>query len=144
MEWPENPFESNNGEELVPPVDAADIKAVWQVYNDVRRTHPVEGGGLAGVAVGAAVFEGVCTRGANIRNVWYRMAMLQLLFHVVERSPDEPEAQALAKLQAGEELDDRLFRVMAQIPLKWLPKEGMQGYPFDVDTFMKQIEQEAA
>jgi hypothetical protein len=141
MEWAEDPFGSRNGEELVPPVNAADMKAVWQLYDESRRARPEEANGLRAVAMDAAVIEGVCRPGADVRNVWYRMAMLQLLFHVVEQSPQEHEAQTLAKLKRGEKLDDRLFEAMSKIPLKWLPEHGMHGYPFDVHAFIKEVEE---
>jgi hypothetical protein len=104
MEWPEpeDPFQSKNGEEVVPTVDPADMNAVWHLYDDVRHARPATEG-LGAVAMGAAVMKAACSPGADVRNVWYRMAMLELLFHIVERTPDEPEAQALKKLKHGED-----------------------------------------
>jgi hypothetical protein len=29
------------------------------------------------------------------------------------------------------------------IPLRWIPKEGMQGFPFDGEDFLKRVEQAA-
>jgi hypothetical protein len=96
------------------------------------------------VAFASGAIERVCRPGADIGAVGYRTGMLALLFHVVEQSPAEPLSQTLATLRNGDELNGALFRVMADIPLRWIPNEGMQGFPFDGEDFLKRVEQEAA
>ena len=142
MEWPENPITSGNSEQFVPPVLPADLKAVWQRYAEVETRHH-ETEGLRAVAMDLSIIKDACSPEADARNVWYRMAMLKLLFHVVEQVPREPQAQELAKFKRGNEVDHRLFDVMAKIPLKWMPEEGMQGLPFDADAFIKELREVA-
>jgi hypothetical protein len=142
MEWPENPFTSHDTKEFVPPVLPADLKAVWQLFADVETSHP-NTESLGAIAIDSSAIKNVCTPEADARDVWYRTAMLKLLLHVADRTPRERDAQELAKFKHGNEVDDRLFDVMAKIPLKWMPEEGMQGFPFDPDAFMNELREVA-
>jgi hypothetical protein len=111
-------WEPKEGETLTPTVDAADVKAAWQLYRDAELRMPGQQ-----AAIGNGVFEHVCSPGADIRAICHRAVMLRFLFLSVDGHPDEPEAKELAKYRHDGELDDRLFRAMSQIPLRWIPKE---------------------
>jgi hypothetical protein len=134
-----NPWKGKTPDELVPTVNPADLKAVWQLYADAEQRNPGQQ-----VAVGLGLLQHTCSPGADATTVCYRAVMLELLYHAVGCTPEEPEAKTLAKWRRGNELDDRLFNVMAKIPLKWIPEGGMQGAPFDVAEFIKQLDTEAA
>lgn len=134
----ENPWEPKEGEELVPTVDPADVKAAWQLYGDAELRHPGQQ-----VAIGRGLFEHVCSNGADISAICHRAIMLKFIFLNVGHSPEEPEAKEIAKYRHDNELDDRLFRVMSQIPLRWIPKEGSYGCPFNGEQFLKQLREAA-
>jgi hypothetical protein len=139
MEESETFWEPKNGEELVPTVDPADMHAAWQVYRESEQRRPGEQ-----IAIGRSVFQHVCSPGADISSVTYRTTNLLLLFHIAHDVPDVPDAEKLLKWENDRELEPRLFEVMSKIPLKWLPKEGTHnGLPFDVDDFIRQVEEAA-
>jgi hypothetical protein len=133
----ENPWEPKDAEELVPTVYPDDVKAAWKVYRDVGAPSANNQ-----VAIGSFAFEQVC-RGPHIRAICHRALMLRFLVLNVDHSPDEPEAKELAKYRYDGELDDRLFRVMSQIAIRWIPKGGLHGFPFDGEAFMKQLREAA-
>jgi hypothetical protein len=137
MEIPENPWGPKEGEELTPTVDPDDVKAAWKVYRDVGAPSANNQ-----VAIGSFAFEQVC-RGPHIRAICHRALMLRFLFLSVDHSPEEPEAKELARFRHDGELDDRLFQVMSQIPLRWIPKEGLHGFPFNGEEFFKQLREAA-
>jgi hypothetical protein len=138
MEESETFWEPQEGETLVPTVDPADVKTAWQLYNDAELRMPGQQ-----VAIGRSVFEHVCSPGADIGAICHRAVMLRFLFLNVDHSPEEPEAKELAKYRHDGELDNRLFRVMSQIPLRWIPKEGLHGFPFNGEEFFKQLREAA-
>jgi len=61
----------------------------------------------------------------------YRVKMLQVLTLV--------PGDLLAEWQHGDELDDCVFRVAAQIPMKWIGEGIHGGFPFDVNAFFEQL-----
>src|SRR5215469_3444519 len=69
-------FEKHFGKpgEQVPAVDFADLKAAKTLMEDVRKSHP-----KGGVAIDMGVYQSVCSPGANVRAVWYRLSRLGLL-----------------------------------------------------------------
>jgi hypothetical protein len=126
-----------NPGEIVATVNPADIKALWQIRREAEARNPGQQ-----VAIGG--LDRTCSAGADVYSTGYRATILALLYHAVEQRPEESEAQTLAKWKHGDELDDAIFRVMATIPIRWIPKDGMQGLPFDGGDFIKRVEQEAA
>jgi hypothetical protein len=131
-------WEPEEGETLTPTVDPADVKAAWRLYRDTEVRMPNQQ-----VAIGRGVFERVCSPGADIGAICHRAIMLKFLFLSVDGAPEEPEAKELAGFRHDGELDDRLFRVISQIPLRWIPKEGLHGFPFDGEEFFKQLREAA-
>jgi hypothetical protein len=114
------------------------VKAAWQSYRDAELRHPGQQ-----VAIGKSVFEHVCSPGADIRAICHRALQLKFIFLYVDHGPDEPEAKELARFRHDDELDDRMFRVISQIPLRWIPKEGLHGFPFNGEEFFKQLREAA-
>jgi hypothetical protein len=100
------------------------------------------------IAIGRGVWEQVLSKGADIDAVAYRNAMLALLFQIFQDT-DFVTAEPEIKKQADrfskfndDKFNDALFRVMAQIRLYWLRKDGpTNGFPFDVEEFLTQVEQ---
>jgi hypothetical protein len=133
-----NAWEPEEGKELAPTVDPSDVKAAWQSYRNAELRHPGQQ-----VAIGKSVFERVCSPGADIRAICHRALQLKFIFLYVDHSPDEPEAKELARFRHDDELDDRLFRVISQIPLRGIPKEGLHGFPFNGEEFFKQLREAA-
>jgi hypothetical protein len=125
---------SLKGETLVPTVDPADVKAAWKVYRDLGAPSANKQ-----VAIASFAFEQVCSPRAHIRAACHRAIMLRFLFLSVDHSPEEPEAKELAQYCHDGELDERVFHVMSQIPLRWIPKEGLPGFPFNGEEFLKQL-----
>jgi hypothetical protein len=65
--------------------------------------------------------------------VWFRASMLMLLC-----------AGPLASRLKHGQLDDKVFEVMAQFPLRQMqPGVPQQGLPFDAQEFMKELEESA-
>jgi hypothetical protein len=119
----ENPWEPNEGETLVPTVDPADVKTAWQLYEDAELGMPGQQ-----VAISRSVFQHVCSPGADISAISHRAVMLRFLFLNVDHSPEEPEAKELAQYRRDGELDDRLFQVMSQIPLRSMVKSSSSSF----------------
>ncbi|HYK49258.1 MAG TPA: hypothetical protein VEU94_06005, partial [Terriglobales bacterium] len=69
-----NPLLGGAPGEPVPVVDPEDVKAVWQIFDEVRRTHP-------GTAVGVAGLAKVLRPGANVPAVTFRAGMIGLVLH---------------------------------------------------------------
>jgi hypothetical protein len=60
-----------------------------------------------------------------------------------EEQPDANPFTALNRHIHGMELDGAMFAVMARIQLQD-PKKALEGWPCDIEGFMRQVEQEAA
>lgn len=125
--------------ELVPTVKAEDMKTVWRLMQDTRAEHS------GANAMGYRSWERSLSKDADIDAVTYRTAMLGLL-HQILRDADQggPELQKQGeRLSKFPKFDDVLFRVMAQIRLYWLKKDGpTNGFPFDLEEFLTQVKHE--
>jgi hypothetical protein len=132
----ENPPEANTPElrpfigkpgEAVPTIDSADLKALWNCYQEVGAQHP-EGG----VAIAGGVIEHICSPGADARAVSYRFAMLGVLAGMLEAA------------WPGGQPSDAAFKVAARMELKWLAVGVVQnGLPFDVERFLAEVRGES-
>ena len=113
----------------VPEVDPADIKTVYSMHCELQARYPGKS-----VATGMEVFKRVCSPGANLPAVSYRTATIQLLEMI---SPE-----LLSECRKDGEMDERVFRAAASIPLEW-QKVGVvrEGLPFSVEDFMKRVNQ---
>jgi hypothetical protein len=120
----------NPGED-VPTVDVANLKSVWSFYRDVEARNP---GGGVGVAV--ELTRGACSAGSDIRAIWYRSALLQML----EMFPGE----LLARWKRSGRFDEAVFRVAATIPMKWMEGGVPQSHlPFDLGAFMRELQKDS-
>jgi hypothetical protein len=127
--------------ELVPTVKANDLKAAWRLVHDTKKDHS----GAIGISHG--LWQQVLSKGADIDAVTYRNAMLGLLFRIFQDTDfvaAEPEirkqAERFSKF-SDDTFNDALFKVMAQIRLHWLRKDGpTNGFPFDLEEFLAEVE----
>jgi hypothetical protein len=116
--------------EPVPAVDFADMKAILAFREDVKKRNPHPERGLI---IGAGAYRSVCSPGADIRAIGYRLSMLELLGHYIEPFP-------------GGLWSDAALKAAARIEMTWLPGPGVthKGMPFDVMGFLTRVQAEAA
>ena len=109
----------------VPAVKPEDLKSVWQLFADSEARTPGQS-----VAVGDTVFRSVCSPGADVFSVWYRVPMQAA---VLRMRPD---------LLSDVRLNGSVFEVAATFPMERMPTGVVrQELPFDVEEFMKKIGQ---
>lgn len=108
---------------LAPEVSPADLQAVWTVMQEFgARVDPAQAS-----SIDIRTFERVCSPDANVRVVWSRTVMLQIMTHI---NPGWD-----AKLDRA-----KIFEVAARFPLKIMePGLVHDQPPFDVREFMKQV-----
>ena len=112
----------------VPVVSAADLRAMWDFYEDLERREE-------DVAVGAGVLQQVCPK-ADLFAVGYRCAMLQLI------EMHQGVREACSK---NDRLKDAVVEVLAKIPMEWMTVGvKREGLPFDVAAFTEQVLEAAA
>lgn len=87
----------------VPPVDAADLKAVWKLTREVTSSFKGQQ-----VAVAMKAYRSVGHHEADAHVVWYRATMLGLLSMLA--------GPMKLSWMCGDELDEVVFRVMAGFP----------------------------
>jgi hypothetical protein len=109
--------------ESVPEVDPDDLKAIWQIGEELRAKHP------GAKAVGVEVIKQACKPGANVEATWYRSSMIWMLSHVAQ--------QQLAPWLREGQVSDPVFRTIASIPMQWVGSEVRQGLPFDIEEFLR-------
>ena len=120
--WDTDPKSLNDS---APSVDPADLRSILDLLLTLS----------PGAAIGMGIFESVCRPGADIRAVWYRAVMLQLLSR---------QADLLSSWVRNGEFDDAVLKVAARFPIKKLHVGVVhQGFPLDVEEFVKQIREEA-
>jgi hypothetical protein len=112
--------------ESVPEVDSDDLKAIWQIGEELQANHS---GGK--VAVGFEVMKRACKPGANIEAIGYRSSGIWMLTLVAQ--------QQLAPWLRDGKVADPVFRVMASIPMEWVGSEVKQSLPFDVEEFLRRL-----
>jgi hypothetical protein len=129
MEWD---FWGSTGQDgLVAMVDPSDLRRVWIICHSQKAQTPNRQ-----VAIGFGAFERVCSSGSDVRATWYRAALLEMLCGSIGLLPP------WLNINNGE-LHDAVFRVAAKFPIKKLQVgTPNQGPPLDVQTFLKQIEEQ--
>ena len=126
----ERSWRGRNPGGAVPVLEVADLRAVWETYQDFAARHPGKQ-----VAAGAAVIEEACSQGVDIEAVMYRCWMLLTL----ERCCGD----LLAPWRQSGHLHEAVFRVAARITMKWVEVAvPQQGLPFDVDLFAQELRKE--
>jgi hypothetical protein len=112
--------------ESVPEVDPDDLKAIWQIGEELQANQSGKK-----VAVGFEVMKQACKPGANIEATGYRSSLIWMLTHVAQ--------QQLAPWLRDGKVADPVFRVMASIPMEWVGSAVKQGLPFDVAKFLRRL-----
>jgi len=113
--------------EAVPAVDSADVKTLWNCYQELGAQHP-EGG----VAIAIGVIEHICSPGVDTRAVAHRCAMLGVLAGMLESA------------WPGGQPSEAVFKVAARMELKWMAAGVVQNeLPFDVARFLTEIHAES-
>jgi hypothetical protein len=125
--------------ELVPVVNADDLRTAWRLVRDTMAER------TGRVAIGRELWKRALSKGADVDAVTYRLAMLDVLHKVLndaDLAKEEPEMQTQAeRFFKFPKFDDAMFRVMAQIRLYWLRKDGpTNGFPFDLEEFLTEVE----
>ena len=64
--------------EPVPQVDPSDLKALWALGEESRKTHS-EGGAM----IGMSLMQALCKPGANVTAVNYRANKIEMLRHIL-------------------------------------------------------------
>src|SRR5882724_12252595 len=88
--------------EPVPQVDPEDVKAVWELWQGVKKDHP----GVQ-VAIGQEIYERTCKHGTNVTAVSYRVGKIEMLRHIL---PDTMEPLIQEKL-------DDVLKAASEIPM---------------------------
>jgi hypothetical protein len=124
-------FGGNPGEP-VPTVDMEDLKSVWTRYRDIESAHPE----LKTAGVESTLIKAICSAGADIHAVMYRLWMLGFL----EMIP----GNLLGKWKENKRFDDTVFKIIARIPMKWMEHGVPQSeLPFDVQSFLEELRRES-
>lgn len=114
--------------EPVPAVNAADLKSVWALCQDLES--PLH----RGIVAVDSIIEHACSPGADIHPVIYRCRMPQIL--------ETFRGDLLSQWKQTGQFQDGVFRVAAGIPM-YLMGEGLfQSMPldaFDVDAFFEEV-----
>jgi hypothetical protein len=111
----------------VPEVDPADLESVLELCGGIQPTEDQP------KSTDWSICEQVCTSGADVVSVAYRVSMLQMCAHLNVLSP---------WLDNGL-LDKAVIRVAARFQMeKMVFGEVRNSLPFDVEEFVKQVEAE--
>jgi hypothetical protein len=110
--------------EPVPAVDPGDIKAIWQLGEELRAKLP------STKAVGVELMKHACKPGADIAAVSYRLGLVWIMTQI---APEQ-----LARFTREGQPDDTVFRAVAKVPAEWIGVGIVQqGPPFDVNEFLR-------
>jgi hypothetical protein len=122
-----------SGQGPVAVVDPADLRSVWDLQHDLKRNAPNRVPNQT-TAISIGLYQRACSPGAEVEAVWYRVSMLHLLVG--------PIGLLTPWLHDGELLD-AVCNLAATFPMNKLSVGGVnQGPPFDVQEFIKQLEQQ--
>ena len=129
-----NPFDHSSWPKdgLVPAVNAIDLKTIWAMQNDFQAHHPGQQ-----VSIDIDIYHRACSPGADMAAVFSRVSMLGLLQPVAEA-----EHFKFPWIHNGKP-DEIVFKIVARIPMVRLqPGVEHEGFPFDVEELIRQIESE--
>lgn len=126
--------ESVSEDGLVAAVDPSDMKSVWRMGRETQAAAQAVGS-TGSHAISMGTYTSVCSPGANVTAVWYRLGMLGLC----------EQMGLLGSYKVDSEFTDAVFRVAATFPMKRM-EMGVTypGPPFAVDEFLKQVENASA
>jgi hypothetical protein len=111
----------------VPPVEPADLRSVWEMQTGIQALCPGQQ-----IGIGADVYKQACGPGADVRAIFERVSNLTIL----------QEVGILAPWLKNGVPDDAVFHVAAKMPMRRRQTGDVyQTSRFDVDEFIKQVEQ---
>jgi hypothetical protein len=107
----------------VPVVDPADMKAMREFEQGLKKRHPDEPFG-----VGMGLLQQVCSPGADVRAVSYRLNLLAMLEMMLEAT------------YPGGHVSDHALNIAAEMELTWMPVGVPQkSMGFNVEAFLGQV-----
>lgn len=112
--------------EVVPSVNASEVRSVWELFEKNRSRFPVQQ-----FAVGLGAIQRVCSPDADVSAVVYRFAMLQVF--------DLLRVDALALWRGEGMYRDAIFKVAATIPLKGSGMRVPQPRSLNFDDFLLEV-----
>jgi len=119
----------NSPDDLIPTVDPADLKALWQQSKDLE-AQPHQPGVMTEISRQALA----CSPSADITTAIYRLWMLDLANRAIGLNfPVTPEGKPT----------DVVFKAFATIPMTGMPSGGSNRWPFDVYGLVKMIVKES-
>jgi hypothetical protein len=124
----------------IPPVDPADLKSVWAMQEELKRDFEKRVPNRApnqrfGVSIN--YYKRVCSPGANLGALWYRLSILEL------RHISEITGTSLPWPRAGKP-GDAVFKALATVPMTGLaPGAARKVPPFDPDELIRLIQKES-
>jgi hypothetical protein len=122
---------TNDG--LVPAVDAADLRRVWSMQNDLQARHP---GQLVAISMDAC--KSACKPEADVSAVCSRASMLAMLESAAESRHFE-----FPWMHDGRP-EQMIFKIVAKIPMVRLqPGVEHERFPIDVEELIRQIKAES-
>jgi hypothetical protein len=123
---------------FVATVEPSDMTAILRMGREWpmgRERHMAQAVGSTGPAIATSIFRSVCSPGADVTAIWYRVAMLGMC---------DQEGLLSAHKHDGE-FSDAVFQVAASFPMKRMEANvTSQGPPFDTEEFLKQVERAGA
>jgi hypothetical protein len=120
-------------DDLVPAVDAADLKSVWLMQNDFQARHPGQP-----VAINIDAYKRACKPGADVSAVCNRASMLGSLENAAESRHFE------FPWMRDSRSAETIFKIAAAIPMvRVQPGVEHEGFPIDIEELIREIEAES-
>jgi hypothetical protein len=113
----------------VPQVDPSDMKALWKLGEDVRKSNPDAGG----IAITVDVMGAYCKPGANVGAIRYRARIIGMLQQIL---PEVMDPLIKDKL-------DAVLVAASEIPMIWIGNTVHHGWTFDPDEFIRRVREAA-
>jgi hypothetical protein len=125
----------------IPPVDPADLKSVWAMQEKLKADFDEPTPNRApnqGFGISLNYYKRVCSPGANVGAVWYRLSILEMLRHISEIT-----GTSLPWPREGKP-GDAVFKALATVPMTGLPAGVVRTVPpFDPDELIRLIQKES-
>ena len=120
----------------IPAVEPADLKSAWamseELKKDLAKVIPNQH-----VGISFDCCKRVCSPGADVGAVWYRVSMIGLL-QMMSKEAGEP---ALSGLTDGKP-SDAVFKALATLPMTGMnPGVAHDGLPFDPEELVRLIKE---
>jgi hypothetical protein len=124
----------------IPTVDPVDLKSVWAMLEELKRDFEKrvpDHASNQSIGIGVDCYERVCSPGADVGAVWYRVSMLGLL-QMMGKEAGEPALSGLT----DDKPSDAVFRALATLPMTGMnPGVTHDGLPFDPAELVRLIKE---